>query len=154
VAEPLGRYATTTLLASSKGRLIRCTVPGLTPNRSAILRTPSVRPGLSRAARIAFSVSAGIVTAEPLALALGPRQPGTNALLDDRALELGKDAHHLKHRLAGRGRGVEALLMQEQIDPQGVQFGEKADQVLEAAAQSIDRPSHHHVELPLGGVPA
>jgi hypothetical protein len=44
--------------------------------------------------------------------------------------------------------------MQEQVDPQGVQFGEKADQVLEAAAQSIDRPSHHHVELPLGGVPA
>jgi hypothetical protein len=74
--------------------------------------------------------------------------------LNHRALELGKYAHHLKHRLAGRGRGVEALLMQEQVDPQGVQFGEKADQVLQAAAQSIDRPSHHHVELPLGGVPA
>jgi hypothetical protein len=32
----------------------------LTPNRAAILRTPSVRPGLSRAARMAFSTSAGI----------------------------------------------------------------------------------------------
>jgi hypothetical protein len=29
----------------SKGRLMRCTVLGSTPNRFAILRTPSVRPG-------------------------------------------------------------------------------------------------------------
>jgi hypothetical protein len=39
--ESRGHAAAT--LASSKGRLIRCTVLGLTPNRSAILRTPSVR---------------------------------------------------------------------------------------------------------------
>jgi hypothetical protein len=71
---------------------------------------------------------------ELFALAPGPRQPGTNALLDHRALELGKDAHHLKHGLAGRGRGVEALLMQEQVDPQGVQFGEKSSQMPDFAA--------------------
>jgi hypothetical protein len=35
-----------------------------------------------------------------------------------------------------------------------VQFREEADQVLQAAAEPIDRPSHYHVELPLGGVPA
>jgi hypothetical protein len=52
------RHAAT--LAPSKGRPIRWTVPGSTPNRAAILRTPSVRPGLSRAALIAFSRSAGI----------------------------------------------------------------------------------------------
>src|SRR5262249_33477624 len=46
--------------APAKGRLMRCTVFGLTPNRAAILRTPSVRPGLSRAARMAFSRSAAI----------------------------------------------------------------------------------------------
>jgi hypothetical protein len=33
----------------SKGRLIACTVLGLTPNSSAILRTPLVRPGSFRA---------------------------------------------------------------------------------------------------------
>jgi hypothetical protein len=48
------------VLAPSKGRLIRCTVPGLTPNRAAILRTPSVRPGAFKAARIRFSSSAAI----------------------------------------------------------------------------------------------
>jgi hypothetical protein len=37
---------------SSKGRLIRCTVPGSTSKRLAILRTPSVRPGAIKAARI------------------------------------------------------------------------------------------------------
>ena len=41
-----------------KGRLIRWTVEGSTPNRTAILRTPSVRPGLFRASRIR-STSAG-----------------------------------------------------------------------------------------------
>jgi hypothetical protein len=47
------------------------------------------------------------------ALPLPPSQrPGADSFLDDAALELGKDAHHLKHRLAGRRRGVEALLMQ------------------------------------------
>jgi len=51
--------------------------------------------------------------------------------LNNRALELGKYAEHLKHRLAGRRRGVEALLVQVQLDPERVQFGEEADKVLQ-----------------------
>ena len=43
----LGSYVAATL-TPAKGRLMRCTVPGSTPNRAAILRTPSVRPGLFR----------------------------------------------------------------------------------------------------------
>ena len=53
-------YAAT--LARPKGRLILCTVLGSTPNRSAILRTPSVRPGVLRAAKIrlrGLALSAG-----------------------------------------------------------------------------------------------
>src|SRR5262252_2478385 len=42
--------------------------------------------------------------------------------------------------------------MQKQIDLQGMQFGKKADQVLEAAAEPIDAPGHDQIELPLGGV--
>ena len=42
------------------------------------------------------------------------------------------------------------LLMQEQVDASGVDFREEADQVLKAAAETIDRPSHHHVELAPG----
>ena len=34
--------------AKGRGQLIRCTVPGSTPNRSAILRTPGL-PGVARA---------------------------------------------------------------------------------------------------------
>jgi hypothetical protein len=40
-----------------QGRLIRCTVPGFTPKRFAMTRTPGL-PGLARALRIRFS-SAG-----------------------------------------------------------------------------------------------
>jgi hypothetical protein len=55
----LSSYAATTF-AIAKGRLIRCTVLGSTPNRFAIFRTPSVRPGAFRAARIRFSSSGAI----------------------------------------------------------------------------------------------
>ena len=51
-------YATATL-APSKGRLMRCTVDGLTPNRSAMTRMPG-RPGVARASRIRFSSAAAI----------------------------------------------------------------------------------------------
>jgi hypothetical protein len=111
-------------LAAAKGPLlIRCTVPGLTPNRAAILRTPSVRPGLSRAGRMRCSSSRR--PAEALALTPGPRQASAHALLDHRSLKLGKDAQHLKHGLAAWCRGVQALLMQEEIDPQCMQLGDR-----------------------------
>ena len=45
-----------------------------------------------------------------------PRQARSDSLLDHRALELGKDTEHAKHRLAGRCGGVEALLVQEEVD--------------------------------------
>jgi hypothetical protein len=48
------------------------------------------------------------------------RQARPDALLDDAALELGKHAQHLKHRFPGRCPGVEALLMQEEIDASAI----------------------------------
>jgi hypothetical protein len=70
----LGCRHATTVLAPAKGRLMRCTVPGLTPKRSAILRTPSVRPGLFRA--YGFGVPARMLWARPaeaFSLFLGTR---------------------------------------------------------------------------------
>ena len=90
-ASPSG-YTTTLAAPSAKGRgrLIRCTVPGSTPNCSAILRTPGL-PGVARASRIRFS-SAGAIRRppEPFSFALGPRQASTDSFLDHGALELGK----------------------------------------------------------------
>jgi hypothetical protein len=65
-----------------------------------------------------------------------------------------QDAHHLEHRLASRCRGVETLLVEEEVDVQRMQLGEEADQVLQAAAEAIDAPGHDDVELPLGSIPA
>src|SRR5262245_7975337 len=50
---------------------------------------------------------------KPLSLAPGPRKPGADTFLNHGALELSKYAHHLKHRLACRRRGVEPLLAHE-----------------------------------------
>jgi hypothetical protein len=91
---------------------------------------------------------------QPLALTLGPPKAGTDSFLNDRPLEFGKHAHHAEHRLAGRCAGVEALLMQEQVDAESVELGQEGDQVLKAAAQPVDRPCHHYVELPLGRISA
>jgi hypothetical protein len=92
---------------------MRCTVPGSTPNRAAILRTPSVRAGAFRAARIRFSRSAGIRrVAELFPLSAGPQKTGTDSFLNDAALEFRKDAEHLKHGLARWCSGIETLLMQ------------------------------------------
>jgi hypothetical protein len=67
VAPLLVPHAAAATLAPSKGRLMRCTVPGLTPNRTAILRTPSVRPGLFKASWIRFS-SSGAIGGRPSSL--------------------------------------------------------------------------------------
>ena len=99
----LGGERTSTLHAAAprplpfKGRLIRCTLPGSTPKRLAILRTPSVRPGAFRAQFWRYSRPP-----ELLALCLGPPKSGPHPLLNNRALELGEDAKHLKHGLATR----------------------------------------------------
>jgi hypothetical protein len=42
--------------------------------------------------------------------------------------------------------------MQKQVDVEGVQLGQKANQVLQAPAKPIHRPGHHHVELALSGI--
>src|SRR5712671_1336191 len=63
-------------------------------------------------------------TPEALPLAPRPRETGFDALDNHRALELGKDAHHLKHRLSGWCAGVDTLLMEVEINALGVQFVE------------------------------
>jgi hypothetical protein len=65
-----------------------------------------------------------------LALAPGPRKPGADALLNHCALEFGEHAHHLKHGLACRRRGVDPLLMQEQIDVERMQLGQEGNEVV------------------------
>src|SRR5262245_21102953 len=52
-----------------------------------------------------------------------PPQASTDPFLNHGSLEFGEYAHHLKQGLAGRCGGVEPLLMQVKIDPQGVDLG-------------------------------
>ena len=58
--------------------------------------------------------------AKLFALTTGTRKAGADSFLNHRSLKLGEHAHHLKHGLAARRRGVQALLMQEQVDMEGV----------------------------------
>ena len=69
--------------------------------------------------------------AEPLALPTGSLKAGADSLLNDRPLELGKDAHHAEKGLACRRGRVDALLLQAKVDLERVKLGKKADQVLQ-----------------------
>jgi hypothetical protein len=85
--------------------------------------------------------------AERHALLPCPRKPGVDTFLDDAALELGEHAEHLEHRLACAGRGVETLLMQEQVDALLMQVLQNVEQIGERATEPIDRPGRDQVEL-------
>src|SRR5262249_41441274 len=67
--------------------------------------------------------------AKAFTFTLGPLEASAHALLNDRALELGKDAQHLKHRLAGRRGRIETLLMQKQVDAERVKLGQERHKV-------------------------
>jgi hypothetical protein len=49
-------------------------------------------------------------------------------------------AHHLEHGLTGWRGGVDTLLVQEQVDTEGVQLG-----------KPIDAPGHHDIEFAPAG---
>jgi hypothetical protein len=55
-----------------------------------------------------------------LAFAVGPRKPSTDSFCNDGSLELSEHTYHLKRRLACRSSRVEPLLVQEQVDAEGV----------------------------------
>jgi len=60
-------------------------------------------------------------TSEAFTLTPGPREASTDSFLNHRPFELGKYAHHPKHPLRGMcRRGVQPLLVQEQVDLEGV----------------------------------
>ena len=51
-------------------------------------------------------------------------QAGHYSLPNHGALELGKDAHHLEHRPAARGRGVQPLLVRVEVNLLGMKLGQ------------------------------
>jgi len=79
--------------------------------------------------------------------ALARANPGVDPFADNAALELGEDAEHLEHGLAGDGRRVEPLLAQEQINALIVQALQDAEQVGQRTAQAIHRPGGNHIKL-------
>lgn len=79
-------------------------------------RPQNARAGRQVLADALDDIFAHRTTPEALPLAPRPREARLDALNNNGALELGKDAEHLKHRPSRWGGGVEALLMQIQMN--------------------------------------
>jgi len=75
------------------------------------------------------------------------RNASPNALLDDAAFELGKNAEHLKQGFPGRGRGVEPLLFEVEIDTGAVYLAKEDNEILQTTPEPIDRPGRDNVEF-------
>src|SRR5262249_13333619 len=69
-----------------------------------------------------FEVSGYPRPTKSFSLILGSPKTSADPFCDHRPFKLGKHAHHLKHGLAARRRGVQALLMQKQVDVEGMQL--------------------------------
>jgi hypothetical protein len=126
-------------------RFTLCTVPVPQPSFLAVFRMPAPVANCSRICATTASVM-GPPT-EPFSFRPRTGQPGLDPFLDDVRLELGKDAHHLKHRFPGWRAGVDTLLMQVEINALGVQFGEEGDQLLQRATEPINRPRRYLIEF-------
>nr|GEX01774.1 zinc-type alcohol dehydrogenase-like protein [Tanacetum cinerariifolium] len=75
-------------------------------------------------------------TGHVLALGFGPRHTGAHALADERALKLGQRGHDVENQLArGRG-GVDVFLVGDEVHAQALEFLQRVDQRLGAAAAS------------------
>jgi len=64
------------------------------------------------------------------ALVSRPGKPGMDPFLNDRALELSKDAEHLKECPPARRGCINGLLFEIKIAPNGAEFAKKADEIL------------------------
>ena len=71
------------------------------------------------------------------ALLARPSNTSANAFLDNAALELGEHPEHLKQRLSCRCAGIDPLPIKVQVNPGAVYLAEKADEILQRAAQPI-----------------
>src|SRR5262249_51571219 len=82
-------------------------------------------------------------------LAIGPRplEASIDPADDHGPFELSEDAQHLEHGLARWRRGVDALLVQVEIDTCSVYLTQERHEVLERAAKTIHAPGRDHVGL-------
>src|SRR6266446_196915 len=89
-------------------------------------------------------------SAQGFTLCAGACQPSVDSFDDDGALELGEHPAHTEHRFARGCRGIDILLMQIQANPLLLEFLHELHQMLQAAADAVDRPRGNHVELASG----
>jgi hypothetical protein len=74
-----------------------------------------------------------------------------NPTSDHRALELGERAGYLLEQPACRGRRINVLLIQVEIDPNRFQVLDRAKKVAERTPNPIYRPCHDEIEpTPIG----
>src|SRR5262249_9627482 len=97
-----------TTLGATKGRLIRCTVSGLTPNLAAVLLTPGL-PGVAGASRIRFSSVRAIGNRPSQNNARASRVGAAGSRLTAMSILPEPSEPVRRHRCVAHGRGNRAV---------------------------------------------
>ena len=69
--------------------------------------------------------------AEAFAFLAGGGQAGDDAFADDVFFKFGDGADDLEDELAGRGRGVEVVVVRDEVDPERAELVQGVDEVLQ-----------------------
>src|SRR5262249_22940311 len=84
--------------------------------------------------------------AEPAPLGLGAPSPAHHALPNQAALELGDRRQDVEKQAPGRGGGVDRLIEDDQLNPQGLELASKRNQLPGAARQAVELGTGYDID--------
>src|SRR5215469_18957309 len=80
-------------------------------------------------------------------------EAGRSSLSDYVAFQFRHGPYDCEHGAAHGGRGVQRLLMGNEVDFQGTELLQCEDKLFDAASEAIKSPDHNYVEKRCGGRP-
>src|SRR5262245_58445283 len=142
---------------SVDGAHAEANLPGHLADADALGQLPSraldlVRFGTGAAELCAHDAPLALELTVAGELILDDVEPSPDALADHGALKLTEGARDLEQQFAvGRG-GIDVLLVEVQIDPNGLEVLDGLKQVDQRPSQAVNGPGHHHIEFAPAGV--
>lgn len=100
---------------------------------------------IERHGHLLFAGSEGLPSSARPSPRAGGNESRFRALANQVALELGERPKDVKHQTAARRRRIDRFLKALEADARLFQLGQKLDQMLERAAESVEPPHYQHV---------
>jgi hypothetical protein len=106
------------------------------------------------ARRAAILAASTAILGLPEPLAFGPRIPdaGTNPLGNQAALQFGHGTEDSENHLAGGRAGIHLLREGNEVNPEGLERFQGAEQVRHRPGEAVELPNRHGIETSAVGI--